>query len=101
MIFNVPMVNWVCPNCPVKVQKPRVVNQQEYHTCRGMKMLTIPMVEEGKKVKVTANEREDYVRNELVQTDAEGRPVMNVTIEREDGIDCTVYAPTANATREG
>jgi hypothetical protein len=60
-----------------------------------MKMLTVPMVEEGQKVNITSNEREDYIGKEDVQTDAEGRPIMNVIIEREDGQDCVVYAPTA------
>jgi hypothetical protein len=53
------------------------------------------MVEEGQKVNITSNEREDYIGKEDVQTDAEGRPIMNVIIEREDGQDCVVYAPTA------
>ena len=95
MILNRPMVRWVCPNCPTVALRPFVVNHQEYHLCKGMKMLTVPLIEEGKKVKITANEREDYIKNEIVQTDGDGRPVMNVTIEREDGQDCVVYAPAA------
>ncbi len=101
MILNRPMVNWECPKCPVKVRKPLVPGHLEYHNCTGMKLLSIPFIREGERVKVTANEREDYVKDEMVQTDAEGRPVMNVIIEREDGTDCSVYAPTAILKREG
>jgi hypothetical protein len=56
------------------------------------------MVPAGTKVKVTVREREDYVMGEDVQTDSDGRPVMSVTVEREDGSnDTTVYAPRASA----
>jgi hypothetical protein len=55
------------------------------------------MVEEGTKVKVTANEREDYIEGEDVQLSPDGRPVMNIVTEREDGSnDVMVFAPTAN-----
>jgi hypothetical protein len=53
------------------------------------------MVPEGTKCKVEAKEREDYIGNDMVQLDGEGRPVMSLVTTREDGQDCTVYAPTA------
>jgi hypothetical protein len=59
-----------------------------------------PLVKEGTKVKIETVERQDYVRRELVQTDANGRPVMAVVTTREDGQDCTVYAPTSYAERD-
>ncbi len=55
------------------------------------------MVSAGTRAKVTANEREDYIGTEQVQTDAEGRPVMSIVTEREDGQDVVVFAPTASA----
>jgi hypothetical protein len=53
------------------------------------------MVTDGIKCKVEAHEREDYINGELVQTDKMGRPIMNVVTTRDDGQDCTVYAPAA------
>lgn len=98
MIFSTRMVNWVCPYCTTTAQKPFALENVEYHLCPGMGMLTVQMVEEGMRVKVTANEREDYINGEAVQTDSNNRPIMNVTVEREDGIDCTVYAPAVTTT---
>ncbi len=67
------------------------------HPCRGMAGLMIPLVPAGQRCKVEAVEREDYIGDELVQTDGNGRPVMSVITTRDDGQDCTVYAPTAIA----
>lgn len=53
------------------------------------------MVTEGTKAKVEAVEREDFIKNEDVQRDSEGRPIMSVITTRDDGQDCTIYAPTA------
>jgi hypothetical protein len=55
------------------------------------------MVPAGTSCKVEAVERGDYVGRETVQTDGEGRPVQSVVTTRDDGQDCTVYAPTATA----
>lgn len=57
--------------------------------------MTAPMVPAGTRCKVVAHEREDYVGGELVQTDGAGRPVQKVVTTRDDGEDCTVYAPCA------
>ncbi len=58
------------------------------------------MVPEGTNCKMEAHERDDYIGDEVVQTDGDGRPIMNVTTTRDDGIDCTVYAGTAVARAE-
>lgn len=96
MILNPPVVVWICEKCPTTTRKPRRLDAQEFHNCPGMGGLSYPMIEEGSRVKVTVNEREDYIGKEDVQLDGNGRPVMNVIIEREDGTDCAVYAPVAN-----
>jgi hypothetical protein len=57
------------------------------------------MVLEGVRARVRAVLREDYVGGEDVQYDGEGRPVMSVVTERDDGQDCTVFAPTVRVTR--
>jgi hypothetical protein len=58
------------------------------------------MVPVGTRCKVEAVEREDYINGDLVQVDGDGRPVMSVITTRDDGQDCTVYAPTATARVE-
>lgn len=87
---------WECHGC----NQTRVTREHRphtpFHTCRNG--LTTPFVPEGERRKVTTNLREDYIGSEAVQLDADGRPVMNVTVERPDGLDCAVYAPCATAS---
>jgi hypothetical protein len=61
-------------------------------------MMSIPFVREGVKAKVEAREREDYVGSEIVQRNADGRPVMSVVTTRDEGQDVAVYAPMARAS---
>lgn len=87
---------WHCPNCD---SAARTVDAKiPYHPCRGLAGLMAPLVRDGERAKVVAVEREDYVGNELVQTDANGRPVMAVVTTRDDGQDCRVLAPTAQGS---
>lgn len=106
----IPLLNterrWECPNCDhTAVTRPLgnvAVGQvtTEFHNCRGMAGLSTPMVPAGTKAKVEAREREDYINGEIVTLDGEGRPVMSVVTTRDDGQDCTVYAPAATVTKE-
>ena len=87
---------WTCPNCRVEARLPMPrPGQTHLHTCPKLRGLTAPLVPAGMSVKVEAREREDYVGHELVQTDADGRPVMSVVTTRDDGQDAIVFAPTA------
>lgn len=87
---------WECPNCTVTALTRVARPATPYHPCRGLRGLSAPMVPAGTDCKVTANEREDYVNGDVVQTDGDGRPVMNVTTERADGSnDLTIFAPAA------
>ncbi len=87
-----PVQHWSCPNCPVT---DRTVGQaNRFHQCRGLAGLTAPLVLAGVRCQVRAVEREDYIGTEDVPL-VDGRPIMNVTVTREDGEDVTVYAPTA------
>lgn len=92
-----PVTRWVCPNCVVTdvTHEPRP--HTRFHTCRGLRGLTAPMVPAGTKCKIEVQEREDYVGTERVQTDANGRPVMSIVTTRDNGQDCAVFAPTATA----
>lgn len=55
------------------------------------------MVPAGTRCKVEAVERGDWVGDEVVHTDGDGRPVMAVVTTRDDGRDCAVLAPMAKA----
>ena len=88
---------WSCPNCPQEHVTHEPKPHTPFHACRGLKGLTTPFVPAGTKAKVEAVERGDYVGSEQVQTDGDGRPVMSVVTTRDEGQDCTVFAPTATA----
>jgi hypothetical protein len=59
----------------------------------------VPLILVGTKAKVETVERQDYVGKELVQTDSEGNVIMATVVTRDEGQDCTVYAPCAVAER--
>lgn len=87
---------WSCPNCMAAEVTREAQPHTRFHACRGLKGLTAPMIPVGMDCKVMAVEREDYVGNQLVQTDGEGRPIMAVRTERADGSnDVAVLAPCA------
>jgi len=88
---------WECPNCPATDVTHEAQPHTRFHTCRGLRGLTAPMVPAGTRCKVEALERQDYINGDLVQTDGEGRPVMSVVTERDDGTDVAVLAPCATA----
>ncbi len=91
---------WGCPNCDLEEVTHEASPHTRFHACRGLRGLTAPMVPAGTRCKVEAKDREDYIGKELVQTDGEGRPVMSVVTTRDQGQDCTVYAPCATAKVE-
>ena len=71
------------------------------HSCPALKGLMAPFVDDLQKARHVVKDRDDYVGNELVQTDNEGRPVMALVTERADGSnDCHVYAPTATTRKD-
>lgn len=86
---------WVCPNCEHTDVTFDARPHSRFHPCRGLRGMTAPMVAEGVRCKVESRERDDFIGNDLVQTDGEGRPVMSVVTTRDDGEDCVVFAPTA------
>lgn len=91
---------WYCPRCTETTATKDVRPHTPFHSCRGMKGLTTPFVEEGTKAKVVACEREDYVGRETVQTDGEGRPIMAVTVTQDEREDRAVLAPCATLGRD-
>jgi hypothetical protein len=100
VLLNPPVTRWHCPSCDVTDVTRQFGVHSRMHTCAGLKGLTAPLLEEGVSAKHTAVERGDYTNGDLVQTDENGRVVMSVTTTRDDGEDCTVYAPAASASIE-
>jgi hypothetical protein len=91
--------HWVCPNCNrEEITLPTVPNR--YHLCTGLRGLFAPMVPKGTKAKVEVAEREDYVKDEEVATDGDGRPVMSIVTTRDNGQDVAVFAPAAKGKGE-
>ena len=91
--------NWSCAKCSAWART--VDDKLPHHPCPGRAGLMVPLVREGTKAKLVVNEREDYIKKELVQVDGNGRPVMNVTTETDEGINCTVYPPTVKMDLRG
>lgn len=96
-IIEPPVTDWYCPNCGATDQTKIAGPHQRYHTCPKLRMLSAPMLRKGTAAKVTAHDREDYVAGEVVQVDPQGRPIMSINVERENGNDVWVFAPTATA----
>lgn len=98
VILNGVQRHWVCPNCDataVTIGEPN-----RFHPCPKMHGMSTPMVPEGVVAKVEAHEREDYIRDELVQVDDEGRPIMAISVTRDEGEDRVVFAPAARSSAE-
>lgn len=85
---------WACPNCTLTAVTHGAGNR--FHDCPGLAGLYAPMVLDGVRCSVRAVLREDYVGREDVRWDGLGRPVMSVVVERDEGLDRVVYAPTAH-----
>jgi hypothetical protein len=92
-------LTWSCPSCDASAMTHD--SKVPMHRCGGLVGLMTPLVPNGVSAKHERVERGDYVGNEVVQVDGEGRPVMAVVTTRDDGQDCTVYAPVASAGIEG
>jgi hypothetical protein len=99
--MNVPLLStvtrWYCPACKHEDVTTEPRPHSRMHACPKFGLISVPMLQAGTKAKVEAYEREDYIGDENVQLNADGRPVMKVVTTRDEGEDCTVYAPTATA----
>lgn len=89
------ITDWYCPNCGKTDRTQEVRVHSRFHPCPKLAGMSAPMLPVGTKAKVFAREREDYVGNDLVQRDENGRPIMSVVTVRDDGQDAIVFAPTA------
>jgi hypothetical protein len=90
---------WECLSCDLTDVTRVAGPHSRMHACAGLRGLTVPMVPAGTRGQNVTREREDYIGDEDVQYDGEGRPIMAVQTIRETGEDCTVFAPTAKSER--
>lgn len=99
VLLQPPVQRWECPACGLTDTTRGFVGNR-MHNCPRTGGMTVPLVPEGVRAKVAAVEREDYVGDDIgrVQLNENNRPIMAVVTTRDDGQDCTVYAPTATAT---
>lgn len=78
--------DWECPNCHhTDRTRPLPPNASRFHTCPKLHGLVAPLVRAGTDCKVTAVERDDYLRDEEQRTGDDGKPYMAVVTERADG----------------
>lgn len=99
--MNVPLIvayqDWYCPECGLEERTPPLPPRAaRMHTCPGLHMLTAPLVRAGSDCKLVANERQDYLGDEVQRTGDDGKAYMNVRTEHADGhTDLAVFAPVA------
>lgn len=91
---------WHCPHCTVEART--VDSKIPMHRCKygPAPGVMTPLLRKGERAKVEVVERQDFVGREKVFLDHNGRPIMSVVTTRDDGQDCTVFAPTATAEQE-
>jgi hypothetical protein len=90
---------WSCPNCDLEDVTYDAGPHSRFHACRGLYGLSVAMVPAGTRCKIIAVEREEYIGAEDVQYAPEtGRPVAMAVTVRDDGQDCTVFAPCARGS---
>lgn len=88
--------DWACPNCTVTDRTPALPpGSTRYHTCAGLHMLTAPLVRAGTRVKVTAEERADYLNGDEQARGDDGKPYMAVRATFDDHDDLLVNAGLA------
>lgn len=98
VILTPPEQRWECPSCGLLDVTHEQRTHTQMHPCPALGGLLTPMVPAGSKARHVAREREDYVGSDLVQLDDNGRPVMSLTTEHDDGRqDCMIFAPAASA----
>lgn len=100
MTLTPPERRWVCSRCDHHHVTHESRPHTPFHPCRGLAGLTSPMTPEGERVHVSVHEREDYVGDEVVTRDGNGRPIMSIQVERDGGTDVSVFAPQAKVEHE-
>jgi hypothetical protein len=90
--------DWRCPNCPAAERtKGLPANAARFHNCPGLHGLSAPLVRAGVRCKVTAEERQDYLGDEIQARGDDGRQYMAVRTTTADHDDLLVFAGLARA----
>ena len=92
-----PEHHWRCPECLREKVTRRAEPHSPLHQCPKLHGAWAPFVLDGVHARLETVERGDYVGSDLVTVDGNGRPVMSVVTRRDDGEDCTIFAPCATA----
>lgn len=86
---------WQCNSCGMQhIEKARAEVTTPMHACRGLAGAWVPFVPAGSDARLRVEERQDYIGKDIPFTDANGRVLMAVYTQREDGEDCHILAPT-------
>jgi hypothetical protein len=95
----VTMTDWYCPNCDRTDRTPPLPpGASRFHDCPGLHALSAPLIRAGTRCKVEAEERADYLGDEIQRTGDDGRPYMAVRTTRDDGEDLAVNAGLATGS---
>jgi hypothetical protein len=100
-VLITPETRLECPNCGhTEIDRsgipPLGATSQRFHACSSLAGITAPLVVAGTRCKIEAHEREDYIGpTDIVTLDGNGRPIMAVSVTRDDGNDRIVFAPCA------
>lgn len=98
-----PTRRWQCPSCGLQHVTREARPHTPLHACKAHAGFAMPFVavhgSELRKHAVVHRvvERGDFTNGDAVRTDANGRAVMAVHVERSDGFDTFAFAPTAVA----
>lgn len=95
VVLAPPEHRWECSRCDHTAVTYEARHHSQFHSCAGLRGLTAPMTPAGERVKVSMIEREDFIADEVVTLDDEGRPAMAIEVEYEDHSDVSVFAPAA------
>lgn len=93
------VTDWWCPQCDSAART--YDSRLPMHPCHGLGGLMTPLIPVTSKGESRKVEREDYVGRQSVQLDTDNRPVMSVVTTRDDGEDCTIYAPCVSMAVKG
>jgi hypothetical protein len=105
--MNVPILTpeqrWECPTCGAQHVTHEARPHVPMHPCAGLAGFSVPYARvDGTDLRGVVHrviERGDYIGGEKVQLTGDGRPVMAVHTETEDGYDTHAYAPVATGGR--
>lgn len=81
-----------CPGCTSRLMVAQPSHKPVLHPCPGHGGMLLPLVPDGVRALVSVVEREDYIGSESPVMH-EGRPIMAVTVTRDDGEDRMIFAP--------